>query len=67
MLATQKNHLIAEGKIEANALIQLDKFICNEVEKKDETTQKVSKMKIIIILDVSPQGTQPLIGVFPRF
>lgn len=52
MLATQLNHLIADGKLENFTIIRVKKFVVNKVATK-ATTGKEQK-KIIILLDVEP-------------
>lgn len=49
MLATQLNHLIDDGKMEANTLIKVNKFIVNKVANKSGAG---AEKRIIILLDL---------------
>ena len=51
MLATQLNHLIVEGKMEAFTIIKLVKFVVNKIAKPNAGKDQ---KKIIILLDVEP-------------
>ena len=49
MLATQLNHLIAEGKMEAFTIVRILKFVVNRIANKGK-----DQKKIIILLDLEP-------------
>ena len=49
MLATQLNHLIAEGKMEAFTIVRILKFVVNRIANKGK-----DQKKIIILLELEP-------------
>ena len=65
MLATQLNHLIDDGKMEANTLIKVNKFIVNKVANKTGASAGTEKRIIILLdLDVLVSGAEVKIIIF---
>ncbi len=52
MLATQLNHLIADGKIEMFTIIKVCKLVVNKIASKSAVGK--DQKKIIILLDIEP-------------
>lgn len=49
MLATQLNHMISDNILESNAVIQLDRFVCNVVKSTGDQQNK----RVVIILELT--------------
>lgn len=54
MLATQNNHLVDNGKLNAFCIIQLNEFICNSVASQNGSTRKIVILLQLAVIDPGP-------------
>ena len=65
MLATQHNHLITKGELEAFTIIRVNKVIVNKINKPGGATSKeVKKIVILLDLDVLVPGIEVCLYLF---
>ena len=58
MLATQLNSMVAEGKLEGNTIIKLNKVVCNSINSTKGNGKEPKKILIILDLTVLVPGSE---------